>query len=551
MRLHTRRVRTILILSALSALVLCSGAAILRAIVNDLTLVETLHPANTEHLDQGDLLALVQADRKSEAFTEAFEHGDELFETDFNAAAGVGANVGDGSRFTRVPRADLTAAGQWATHSPKRATGPNAVSCAACHEQPFDDGSGAAVSNVHRDPEHSGSLKQFIQRNTPHVFALGALQRLAEEMTGELQLLREAAGGQACSFGTATRPLVAKGVGFGAIKATRVGSNPCRVTFDTSLVSGVSADLIVRPFQWKGTVKTVREFNRDAAHNELGMQAVEFTGDNVDGDGDGVVNELSVGDITALTLYLAAQPRPTTKLELARHQLIDPLSPAEVASINAGARVFGSIGCASCHVPQLLLNDPVFSEPSGNPQYRDGLFPAGQNARDRGVHPRFPVSFDLTRDQPDNRILDENGVLIYALGSFVRDTRGRAIIELFSDLKRHNMGSRLAEAIDEEGTGAASFLTRTLWGAGSSGPYLHDGRATTLTEAILEHGGEAAGSRNAFIARPLADKQALIAFIDNLVLFKMEENEVVVPPPTTVQLSSTLRMRMPAARPRP
>src|SRR5688500_4411422 len=64
---------------------------------------------------------------------------------------------------------------------------------------------------------------------------------------------------------------------------------------------------------------------------------------------------------------------------------------------------------------------------------------AGQNARDRDVNPRFPVSFDLTRDQPDNRILDENGVLIYALGSFVRDTRGRAIIELFSDLKRHNM----------------------------------------------------------------------------------------------------------------
>ena len=125
--------------------------------------------------------------------------------------------------------------------------------------------------------------------------------------------------------------------------------------------------------------------------------------------------------------------------------------------------------------------------------------------------------------------------------------RGRAVIELFSDLKRHNMGSRLAEGIDEEGTGAASFLTRTLWGAGSSGPYLHDGRATTITEAILEHGGEAAASRNAFIARPLADKQALIAFVDNLVLFKMEENEVVVPPPTTVQLNSTLRMRMPAA----
>ena len=47
--------------------------------------------------------------------------------------------------------------------------------------------------------------------------------------------------------------------------------------------------------------------------------------------------------------------------------LIDPLSRAEVASINAGAKVFGTIGCASCHVPQLLLDDPVFSEPSRQP----------------------------------------------------------------------------------------------------------------------------------------------------------------------------------------
>ena len=86
----------------------------------------------------------------------------------------------------------------------------------------------------------------------------------------------------------------------------------------------------------------LRHFNRDAANNEIGMQAVEFTGDNVDGDGDGVVNELTVGDITALTVYLAAQPRPTTKMELSSLNLIDPLSSAEVAAIGAGARVFNN-----------------------------------------------------------------------------------------------------------------------------------------------------------------------------------------------------------------
>lgn len=551
MRRRTTSVRTTVILSALCAIVLGSAAAILRAVVTDMTLVETLHPSKAEHLDQATLLALVQANKKDEAFEEAFEHGDELFETEFTAVDGIGANVGDGTRFTRVPRADLTGAGQWANHTPKRATGPNATSCNACHIQLFDDGSGSAVGNVHRDPEHSGNLKHFIQRNTPHTFALGASQRLAEEMTTELQQDRDAAGKQACSFGTATAPLAAKGISFGTIRAIRVKSSPCGVTYDTSNVSGVSTDLVVRPFQWKGSVAMLRHFNRDAANNEIGMQAVEFTGDNVDGDGDGVANELTVGDITALTVYLAAQPRPTTKMELSSLNLIDPLSSAEVAAINAGARVFGNVKCSSCHVPLLILNDPVFSEPSRNANYRDETFPAGQNPRARGVDPRFPISFDLTRDQPDNRILDDGGNVVYSLGSLQRDPQGRAIVALFGDMKRHNMGAKLAESIDEEGTGASNFLTRNLWGVGSTAPYLHDGRATTLTEAILEHGGEAAASRAAFVSSSMAEKRALIAFLDNLVLFKMVANEVVVPPPTTVQLNSALRIRSKSAKPKP
>jgi hypothetical protein len=180
-------------------------------------------------------------------------------------------------------------------------------------------------------------------------------------------------------------------------------------------------------------------------------------------------------------------------------------------------------------------------------QYRDATFPAGQDAVSRGVDPRHPVTFDLTRDQPDNIIEHDDGS-VFRLGSFVRDSRGRAVVELYSDLKRHNMGSRLAESIDEVGTGPATFLTRALWGAGSTGPYLHDGRATTLTEAILEHGGEAAASRASFVARSPGDRRALIAFLENLVLFKIEEDEVVVPPPPAVRLAPELRMRRPRAR---
>ena len=85
------------------------------------------------------------------------------------------------------------------------------------------------------------------------------------------------------------------------------------------------------------------------------------------------------------------------------------------------------------------------------------------------------------------------------------------------------MGVALAENIDEIGTGAATWLTKPLWGVGSTAPYLHDGRATTLTGAILAHGGEAATAQQAFQNLPSDEQQALLAFLKSLVLFKLEE----------------------------
>jgi CxxC motif-containing protein (DUF1111 family) len=52
---------------------------------------------------------------------------------------------------------------------------------------------------------------------------------------------------------------------------------------------------------------------------------------------------------------------------------------------------------------------------------------------------------------------------------------------------------------------------------------MHDGRAVTLTEAILEHGGEAQAARNAYTALSTTQKQQINAFLNNLVLFKVEQ----------------------------
>jgi hypothetical protein len=264
------------------------------------------------------------------------------------------------------------------------------------------------------------------------------------------------------------------------------------------------------------------------------MQPIEIVGESVDGDGDGVANEMTIGDQTALAVYLAAQPRPTSSIELAALGLIDPLPQQEVLSITRGAVKFVTVGCATCHVPILKIEDPIFSEPSQNANYRDVTFPAGQDPIVMGVDPAFPVTFNLTEDQPDNIVRDDEGNVAYRLGSLRKDSAGRGIVELFGDLKQHNMGTALAEGIDEAGTGAATFMTENLWGVGSTAPYMHDGRATTITEAILEHGGEALASRTAFMNLPVQSRKDLAAFLQNLVIFKMDE----IPPPEPLRLTT-------------
>src|SRR5262245_5322997 len=70
------------------------------AMVTDLTLVSRLHqPAIEAHADQQDFLSRVLGGQGEAAFEDAFEAGNRLFETHFNALDGVGANVGDGKRF--------------------------------------------------------------------------------------------------------------------------------------------------------------------------------------------------------------------------------------------------------------------------------------------------------------------------------------------------------------------------------------------------------------------------------------------------------------------
>ena len=377
--------------------------------------------------------------------------------------------------------------------------------------------------NVIVDPLHTGDPAQYLERNTPHLFALGAAQRLAEEMTSELQAQRDDLAIELCrSGGEAKRSLTAKSISFGVIAGSvaKPGTD-CEVRFDRSGIEGVDDDLVVRPFGWKGNFATIRRFTRGAAHNELGMQAVELVGSR-DGDGDGVTDELTIGDLTALSIYMAALERPTSKIELSDLGLLE-LDEDEHKAIKQGETHFADIGCASCHVPELRAEDPVFREPSAHPAYREPVLPAGIPAEQAGLAMKTAIKFDLTADQPNNRVRTETCDV--RLGSFNRASDGAAIIRWYTNFKRHDMGPTLADPSDAFGFGASVWLTRSLAGVGSTGPWLHNGHATTLHEAIEAHGGEASGSRERYRNFDEAEKGQLIAFLDSLVIYKHPDEE--------------------------
>ncbi len=72
----------------------------------------------------------------------------------------------------------------------------------------------------------------------------------------------------------------------------------------------------------------------------------------------------------------------------------------------------------------------------------------------------------------------------------------RGPLPVYSDLLLHDMGPDLADGLEQGVATGAEFRTQPLWGVAAVGPYLHDGRADTLREAVLLHGGEGQQARD-------------------------------------------------------
>lgn len=439
----------------------------------------------SSHMEQADIV------EGKVGFKKIFNKGEELFVAKFNICDGQGRPATTGAGDKRVPdEPEFT-----------RLSAPESNSCSGCHAQPFDGGSGDIVANVFvlaqvADPvvtELDPAL--FNERNTLGMHGSGAIELLAREMTGDLQA-------QAAALPDGEHTLVTKGVEFD-------------VVIDNGEVvssEGINNDLIVRPFHQAGAVISLREFTVNAMNHHHGMQAEErfdlnpAKGFDSDFDEDGVHRELTIGDITAATVWQAALSVPQQQM---------PRKAKDRRAVKRGERLFDDIGCTSCHKPELVLESSVFSEP--NPYNPPGTFSDTSQS----------FSWDLTRRGDKPRLQEEED--------------GAIVVRAYTDLKRHNLCDDEGDAdairfycneqldqgrpAQDGRPGREFFITRKLWDAGSSAPYGHRGDITTLTEAILYHGGEGRESRDQFASLAKKERSQIIAFLKSLQVVENNEDD--------------------------
>ncbi|MFG0299125.1 MAG: di-heme oxidoredictase family protein [Phycisphaerales bacterium JB047] len=212
-----------------------------------------------------------------------------------------------------------------------------------------------------------------------------------------------------------------------------------------------SATTVLGRFGWKASQPDLRQQAESAFAHDMGMST------DLIGDQPAEVDEYTIDSIVSYLRGLAVPPRE------------NHLDPAA----QQGKALFEAAGCMECHRPIM------------------------RTASD--------AEFAPYRDQ---------------------------IIQPFTDLLLHDMGEGLADDRPEFGASGREWRTTPLWGIGyvghvlgtptdpfdpngNPGPanYLHDGRARTLMEAILWHGGEAESARDAVLAMTSAERDALIEYV--------------------------------------
>jgi CxxC motif-containing protein (DUF1111 family) len=249
-----------------------------------------------------------------------------------------------------------------------------------------------------------------------------------------------------------------------------------QATGDPSLRGRVSRlkDGRIGRLGWKGQTASAEDFVLNACSVEIGLevpgrpQAVSPQAPRYQPPG----LDLTARECAALVSYVRSLPRPLER---------PAADEREAKTLASGKALFNKVGCAKCHTPDLGDVDGLYSDlllHDMGPELADaGSY--SDSGSDGGDEPLLPLLVDQIKNGPAP-----------------------------------------PPAPPQQPTGAATrqeWRTPPLWGFRDSSPYLHDGRAQTLEQAVAQHGGQGNEARQAFQQLPLRDRLALEAFLKSLV----------------------------------
>jgi CxxC motif-containing protein (DUF1111 family) len=199
-------------------------------------------------------------------------------------------------------------------------------------------------------------------------------------------------------------------------------------------------------FGWKAQVTSLEDFVLNACANELGLEVPGHhqAASPLEPAAQARGMDLTPGECNALVAYVRGLPSPV---------LVVPPGPRGSALIAEGRRLFQSIGCATCHAPDL---GPV-----------------------RGIY---------------------SDLLLHDMGKVLSDP-GNSYSD---DLESRDTPKR------------GEWRTPPLWGFRDSGPYLHDGRAPDLEHTVALHGGQAAASALEFRTISPSQRSLIHTFLNSL-----------------------------------
>lgn len=450
-----------------------------------------------------------------------YQRGRELFLREFSKADGAFGN--SGAMAGQVLEDEAT----------KFATRDHVASCALCHNAPFRDGGAGATFF-----KNGGT-----GRNTMHLFGVGLIEMLGWEIRLKLLQLGDKNRDGWIAKGEADSVRAVIETGAGATVDFGCFGDPCgcgkphlnsvcfiyyvdehgkRIPWARSLndagVAGYSFE--VQLLGWghrKGSVaSTIRAFSANAFDLHSGLQAYDptlneepaqdglalvslcgapqfYTGrtrdrglvkdergvSKDDPDRDGVLEEITEGDLDLIEFYQLNHPVPAEKPH------------------PRGRETFTKMGCARCHVPDWKLA-------AANPDDQD------RQARYRGER-RF---FDL-------EVAWKNGRLE---GKLAKTKKGSAVLVrgVYSDFLHHDLGPKFHQ-MQFDGSFVKEFRTAPLWGVGSTAPYGHDGASLDLDDVIRRHGGEAGPEEKAYETASDEERAAVLEFLRGLVLYSCDD----------------------------